>query len=47
MLRQRIITAVILFIVIIAALWMGLWAFTAVAAIAMGACLWELSLIHI
>ena len=41
MLRQRIITAVILFIVIIAALWMGLWAFTAVAAIAMGACLWE------
>lgn len=41
MLRQRIITAVILFIVIIAALWMGPWAFTAVAAIAMGACLWE------
>lgn len=41
MLRQRVITAVILFIIIIAALWIGSWMFTAVAAIAMGACLWE------
>ena len=41
MLRQRIITAVILFIVIIAALLIGPWAFTGLAAIAMGACLWE------
>lgn len=41
MLQQRIITAVILLIVIIAALWIGPLAFTAVAALAMGACLWE------
>ncbi len=41
MLRQRIITAVILLIVVIAALVIGSWAFAALAAVAIGCTLWE------
>ncbi len=41
MLRQRVITAVILLVVVAGSLILGPWAFTALAAIAMGVCMWE------